>query len=463
MSDVILMLVIAASFYGLFWAQRNRHNPHALQTAKAKAQQIDSLYLVEKGLLFAAGLMGSLFAFNLFSGVHPILGYLVGAAVIIINFAESFLIRLAIAASRHGFRIASYIASFFVLIIMIYSITAGTNTFESAMSKNQDLQLAAQYEIAASQGNIEAAKAGVLKETLKAQAKDPYDYLNNPDIASAKQKALTYSAQENARIAEILKNKQPEFKGALLDKDAIAFIIALALEGSILGVVIFGELFNKPTPLPALIKFANKDNLDWNINPHHLNNLAIEKSPALGTVGLPHHPVAVGFSGFGWQPNNPTVEVLETHAHSEPSVPSVHPEPSVPSAQAEPSVPRAHGSEQTATLGRGLDITRRGMTLQKMAEPPRPVMVGDIALAPETAQNNSFNEWLDAVKHGDIEPTLAPAKRFISERKLAKGITLIGAMANDWLERAFNLGVIELSADQGNGKAKYCRKVGEVV
>lgn len=409
--DNLLFYAFLAAVGGLVWLHLNRRNTEALNALKRHSYGFRGLALVEKALLLAAGLMGSLFAYGIFAPIHPLLGYLVAAMVIAFNFAEGFLIRLSLAAWRYDFKAISMLSAVGVLIVMGYSLTAGSSVIETYLSKNQDLQLAAQYEIKASRDAIETAKTGILKAQMEAREKDPYSYLNDPSIAQAQINASTISAQENQRIAQVLKEKTPEFKAAFgMTRDAVAFMVALALEFSILGIVLFSEIFNKPTPLPALVKFANKQ-LDWNVNQNQLNNLSIEKSPAPDVVALPHNPSQVSFAG--------TVPSAQPRVETVP----IHPVLS-------PQLPRAQGTQGVSALH-------------------------DANLATPTRQDELFDLWVSKLKSGELKPSTEATRLFISQQKLATGIKLIAGLADSWLERAENIGVLKLTG-LGEGKPKYC-------
>lgn len=461
MSDFVLLTIILGAIAGLIWLQRNRHNPESINGAKAKLGGITWVTLVEKALLLCAGSMGSFFAYSLLAPINALLGFIAAVLVVAFNLAEGYVLRGAVNSFRHGNILAAGIKSTAVLMLVLYSLTAGASVISIFIDKQKELDQSYQLDLAASNQRIENAKASIYQAQMNAQRYAINGDLYNQDVLKARENAGTIAASELANQAKLLREKAPSFRIALgFDRDSIAFLMALVLELSIIGIIIYECLYISPAPLLSAVRFANKE-LQWNVNPHQLANLSIEKSPAPETIALPHTMPKVGFSGYGWQPSAPTVATVEVLEPSVPSVETVRTEPCVETVRAEPCVPCAHGSERTDTHGRGLDVTRRGMTLQKMAEPKRPD-AGDIALAPKATQEGAFNEWLDAIKHGDIEPTVAPAKRFISERKLANGIKLIGAMANDWLDRAFNLGVLELNQEQGNGKAKY-RLAGEGV
>lgn len=94
-------------------------------------------------------------------------------------------------------------------------------------------------------------------------------------------------------------------KGFGLGLAAVGFIVSLALESAIVGVGFFEELFIKPTPLPGLVKFANKA-LDWNASTITQRGLQVDVSPSPGTVNFASSGTLMNsFSGFGWSPSNP--------------------------------------------------------------------------------------------------------------------------------------------------------------
>jgi hypothetical protein len=59
------------------------------------------------------------------------------------------------------------------------------------------------------------------------------------------------------------------------------------------------------------------------------------------------------------------------------------------------------------------------------------------------------------LKKGDLKPSTADTRAFINEHRLATGIKLITALADSWLERAENIGVLTLNPVQKNGLPKY--------
>ena len=59
------------------------------------------------------------------------------------------------------------------------------------------------------------------------------------------------------------------------------------------------------------------------------------------------------------------------------------------------------------------------------------------------------------IEKGDINPTIPPTKRYISERKLVEGIKSIQDQAERWLARLEREGSIKLNPNGGIGKPKY--------
>ena len=237
-------------------------------------------------LLCAAAGFGSLFAYNVLSPIHPILGLVAALVVVGFNFAEGFLIRFAIAGWRFGFKRLALVSAVGVLLVAVYSLMAGSSVIETMLAKNQELQVSAELQIRAAKTRIESAKADTLRVQMEARQTDKYGYLTSSAVAGAQANELKIQAQEQEKMAEIMKNKSAAFTSPLFDASGVAFIMSLALEASIIGLAAFIELFLKPTPLPALIKFNDKL-VDWNLNNDNLQNLNIIASPSHGTVVLP--------------------------------------------------------------------------------------------------------------------------------------------------------------------------------
>jgi hypothetical protein len=242
-------------------------------------------------LLCAAAGFGSLFAYNILSPIHMLLGLVAALVVIGFNFAEGFLIRFAIAGWRFGFNRLALVSGLGVLLVATYSLMAGSSVIETMLAKNQELQLSAELQMRAAKTRIESAKADTLRVQMEARQTDKYGYLTSSAVAGAQSNELKIQAQEQEKMAEIMRNKSAAFTSPLFDASGVAFIMSLALEASIIGLAAFIELFLKPTPLPALIKFNDKL-VDWSFNNDNLQNLNIIASPSHGTVGLPQPPVA---------------------------------------------------------------------------------------------------------------------------------------------------------------------------
>ncbi|TXH61193.1 MAG: hypothetical protein E6Q84_03345 [Thiothrix sp.] len=235
-------------------------------------------------LLCAAGGFGSLFAYNILSPISTLLGVLAAIVVIGLNFADGYLIRFAVAGWRFGFNRLALVSSVGVVLIAVYSFTAGSNVIESLLVKNQQAALATNFDIKAAQQRIEAAKSQGLQAQMEARQKDRWGYINSPEFINAQTATLNATAAENEKIATLLRNKTAI--SSSIAPETVGTIIALALEAAIIGLVGFIELFLKPTPLPALIKFNDKL-IDWNLNNSNLQNLNIIASPSHGTVALP--------------------------------------------------------------------------------------------------------------------------------------------------------------------------------
>jgi len=236
-------------------------------------------------LLTAAAGFGSLFAYQTLSPISTLLGVLAAVVVIGFNFADGYLIRFAVAGWRFGFNKLALIAGVGVLLIAVYSFTAGSNVIESLLIKNQQAAMATDFDIKAAQQRIEAARSQGLQAQLQARKDDRYGYLQSPDYVQAQTQVLQAEAAENERIAALLRNKSAVSNS--INPETVGLIIALALEAAIIGLVAFIELFLKPTPLPALIKFNDKL-IEWNLNKDSLQNLIISSSPSHGTVALPN-------------------------------------------------------------------------------------------------------------------------------------------------------------------------------
>lgn len=84
---------------------------------------------------------------------------------------------------------------------------------------------------------------------------------------------------------------------------------------------------------------------------------------------------------------------------------------------------------------------------RKVEEVPESVM--------PDALESAFHNWALMIEKGEINPTIPPAKRYISERKLVEGIRSIQDQAERWLARLEREGSLKLNPNPGIGRAKY--------
>nr|CAA6801553.1 MAG: Unknown protein [uncultured Thiotrichaceae bacterium] len=273
-----------------------------------------------------------------------------------VNLAEAYLVRLIIATWRHDLTVVFRLALLFTIPVFLYSLMAAGSSFSTMMNKNKDSQIASQLELQSAQDRIKQADAQVTEAKIGAENGNLLNALYRTDVrnsrgtrvsftevkescfsggyyarhypelcnqyrnladgthtaasvASTQVEALATSADEKARMAQIIKDRPPEITPTLLGFGlgiaAVGFIVSLALESAIVGVGFFEELFIKPTPLPGLVKFANKA-LDWNANTITQRGLQVDVSPSPGTVNFSSSPALnTPFAGFGWNPKNP--------------------------------------------------------------------------------------------------------------------------------------------------------------
>lgn len=241
----------------------------AIERQAASSPLPFAILVTKMALLCAAASFGSIFAYNTLSPISVILAVIVAIAVIGLNFAESYLVQFSVAASRFGFKRLSLVSAVGAMVIAAYSIMAGSNVVESYLIKNQQSSLASDYDIAAAKQRIAKAKS---------------DSMNSFDFRNAQADYLQASADEHEKIAALLRNKPVSSTSA--KPDTVALLVAVAIEIAVIGLTAFIELFIKPTPLPALIRFNDKL-VDWGLNDERLQNLEISASPSLGTVALP--------------------------------------------------------------------------------------------------------------------------------------------------------------------------------
>jgi hypothetical protein len=415
--DDLLALVFIAMIGGLVWVKYSSNSADKVKAIKRKTKKATGIKAVEIALLLCAGLMGSFFAYQLLSPISVILAILAAILVIFFNMAEGIILRSTVNSFRHKNILVAGIGVITVLALMGYSLTAGSSVIETFLNKHDDIKKYYQYEALASQQKIDGAKAQVLEAQMKARELDRYDYLNNPDVAKAQANAALLSSQEYSRMAQLMKDKAPDLKIAFgFDHESIAFLMALVLELSIIGVVIYQVLYIANDALLSAVRYENKT-LNWNVNPHHTSNLSLEHSPAPDVIALPYSMPNLAYAG-ALPSSQPRVETVPIH-------------PAQPSLE-----PRARGTQ-------GYPTTQGNARLN------------DANLAQADKQDELFDLWVMKLKKGDLKPSTADTRAFINEHRLATGIKLITALADSWLERAENIGVLTLNPVQKNGLPKY--------
>ena len=226
-----------------------------------------------------------------------------------VNLAEAYLVRLIIATWRHDLKVVFRLALLFTVPVFMYSLMAAGSSFSTMMNKNADVQAASQLELQAAQARIQQAGAQVKEAEIGAEQgnllsalyqtdvrnsrgtrvsfnkvkqsclSEGWYAMNYPElcnqyrnlqtgvhtaasVASANTAALATAVTEKLKMAQIIKERPPEITPTLLGFSlgiaAVGFIVSLALESAIVGVGFFEELFIKSTPLPGLVKFADK-------------------------------------------------------------------------------------------------------------------------------------------------------------------------------------------------------------
>jgi len=302
-------------------------------------------------LLFASAGFNIFFTYYVFLPAGQTVAAFAAIVMGGVNLAEAYLVRLIIATWRHDMRTVFKLALLFTVPVFLYSLMAAGSSFSTMMKKNQDSLAASQLELQAAQDRIGQAKAEVKEAEIGAQKGDLLNalyqteirnsrgtqvsfadikascaaggwyahhypelcqqYLNVKDgthtaasVASANTQTLATSASEKLKMAQIIKDRPPEITPTLLGFGlglaAVGFIVSLALESAIVGVGFFEELFVKPTPLPGLVKFANKA-LDWNADSITQRGLQVDVSPSPGTVNFSSSSATLTpFTGYGW-------------------------------------------------------------------------------------------------------------------------------------------------------------------
>jgi hypothetical protein len=415
--DNFLFYVFLVLVGGLVWLHLNKRNQGALNALKRKAKGATWIKLIEIALLLCAGAMGSFFAYQLLSPINALLAIVAAVLVIFFNMAEGVILRSTVNSFRHNNILVGGIGIITVLMLMLYSVTAGSSVIETFLNKHDDIKKYYQYEELASKQRIEGAQAQVLAAQLKARQADKYGYLNSEAVANAQANASTLSANEYSRMAQLMKDKAPDLKIAFgFDHESIAFVMALVLELSIIGVVIYQVLYVSNDALLSAVRYENKT-LNWNVNPHHTANLSLENTPAPDIIGLPYALPQVSYGG-----------AIPTSQPRVASVPIHHVQP-LP----EPRARGTHGVEDA-----------HGYT-----------GLNDANLAPPDKQDELFDLWVLKLKKGELKPSTSDTRAFINEHRLATGIKLIAALADSWLVRAENIGVLALNPVQKNGVSKY--------
>ena len=375
-----------------------------------------------------------------------------------VNLAEAYLVRLIIATWRHNLGVVFRLALVFTVPVFLYSLMAAGSSFSTMMNKNSDVQAASQLELQAANDRIKHADAQVNEARIGADNGNLLNALYRADVrnsrgttvsfnevkasclsggyysrhypelcnqyrnladgthtaatvASASTSALATSASEKQRMADIIKDRPPEITPTLLGFSlgiaAVGFIVSLALESAIIGVGFFEELFIKPTPLPGLVKFTNKA-LDWNADSITQRGLQVDISPSPGTVNFAGTgTLSSPFTSFGWDNKNPDLK---------------------PSAEGSPA---------------------------KAEKPPEKPPIQPSAEGSGSGFEPRYQEWKKLIESGQVNPTIKPATRWISERDLVKGIKGIEALAVEWLTRLEKEGGIKPNPEGGVGKPKY--------
>ncbi|MGB0849507.1 MAG: hypothetical protein ACPGSM_22410, partial [Thiolinea sp.] len=300
--------------------------------------------------------------YNTLSPISELLAFIVAVAVIGLNFAEGYLIRFAVAGWRFGFNRIALLSALGAVLISAYSLLAGYNVIESYLLKNQQSALATDYDIAAAKQRIGAAKS---------EALNAFDFLN------AQSDFLKKSAVENEKIAALLRNKP--VTASSVEPSTAALFVAIALEAAIIGLTAFIELFLRPTPLPALVKFNDKL-VDWGLDDEQLQNLTISASPAAGTVSLPRE---------------------------------------------------------------GKNRPERVRTRAGAVEEVEIQMVED-----------HFKAWISLLLERQLKPTVKATKQYLRE-ECGQSMEVAQVTAQEYLERAYNLGYLDLNEDKGAFASQY--------
>lgn len=454
-----VIIIIAIAFVTLFFGFKQ-----VLKGEKISKVNKGMLPFVKWPLLFASAGFNVFFTYYVFlpSG----LAIAAGTAGVMggVNLAEAYLVRLIIATWRHNLNVIFKLALAFTIPVFLYSLMAAGSSFSTMMNKNKDTHVASQLQVDAAKDKILLAEAKVKQaEISTAQDVQVINALNTApvrntygvavnfsdvstscfqqgyyaqhypalcaqyqralnggntlsSVASAKSAALQESAEQKLAMATIIKDRPPEILPVLLGFSlgiaAVGFIVSLALESAIVGVGFFEELFIKPTPLPALVKFSDKD-IDWETEDSD-KTLRVDVSPSPGTVGIVDASDGENGQPFSVSSLPPASKVAE------PSVPKIA-EPSVSKA-AKPSVS-------------GVEPSAEG-------------------------EKKHYSEWLELVKTKQERPTVKPTTRWISKHNVDNclvpdGIKGIESKAYEWLAAAVKDRVIKDNPVKGAGRPRY--------
>jgi hypothetical protein len=77
----------------------------------------------------------------------------------------------------------------------------------------------------------------------------------------------------------------------------------------------------------------------------------------------------------------------------------------------------------------------------------------------QTELNAIYEEWVRAIKAGELTPTKRPCRRFVSARCRAVVLDLtpskMDLIINEWVSKAIVDGVLKVNPDYKQGRAKY--------
>ncbi|WP_020397112.1 hypothetical protein [Thiolinea disciformis] len=351
------------------------------------------LPLIKWSLFTVSAGFNAFMFYGMLSPFNELLAVIMAAAVIGVTFAAEKVIRTCFASWRHGLMLTFRITLVGLLILTTYSLIAEHTAFAAILHKNRDAQYALQLDLQASNARIESNRKNL--EAVDLRNRDALNRLETRARLNAQ--ALNQQAHEQQYQAELLRNKKPEiipsFFGQTLGIGFVASLFSIALQFAVIGIVIFEELFHRPTPLQAVVKFENKI-LSWSPHSNQLQNLYVTTSPANGVIAIPPAQLA----------------------HQKTALP--HHTPKAP--------------------------------------PTLPSKVSDLtSKAEEGALEAAYQQWVEQVENGQIKPTFPPTELFIKKANLVANNIEAQNLAGQWLDRAFDDGVLEYDLPFVNGKSKY--------